>query len=452
MVITSAVPEIARPEDLIAEANGMYKSLQDQFTMTEDEYFKDLVCPKSWKEHPFDRWFKLKEGYSSLMIEKLLKEFGAKQPEWLLDPFLGSGSSAVGARNAGINVAGFEVNPFLYNLGLTKMHEYPDPAILKVSVGRLFADVHKKGEITIPTPKLSITQKLFREQLETLLRVKQEIQAEPDGATRSFLQTGLGCILQRVSYAKKDGNGLKYPKNREPLPLLPTLQHQYELMIEDVSRFNSSNQRAIKHFVLNTDSRQAFKDIARAGDLINNPFVGDMIDNLKHVIFSPPYCNCFDYTEVYKIELWMMDHITEYSQLKVLRKKSLSSHLNKSYEQEAAPVPELQEIVDIIPWNATWGKNKMKNMVLNYFKDMKDVFANVDTILNDDGEIVCIVGNSAYANVPIATDVFLSLILKRMGYDDIEIRVARRLSTSSQQQKYLKNNPYLRESLIIARK
>ena len=94
----------------------------------------------------------------------------------------------------------------------------------------------------------------------------------------------------------------------------------------------------------------------------------------------------------------------------------------------------------------------MKNMVLNYFKDMKDVFANVDTILNDDGEIVCIVGNSAYANVPIATDVFLSLILKRMGYDDIEIRVARRLSTSSQQQKYLKNNPYLRESLIIARK
>ena len=38
-------------------------------------------------------------------------------------------------------------------------------------------------------------------------------------------------------------------------------------------------------------------------------------------LFSPPYVNCFDYFEVYKIELWFGDFINNYDQLRLLRKK-----------------------------------------------------------------------------------------------------------------------------------
>ena len=179
----------------------------------------------------------------------------------------------------------------------------------------------------------------------------------------------------------------------------------------------------------------------------------DLEENVKVSIFSPPYCNCFDYTEVYKIELWMLDFIKDYKELKTLRKKSLSSHLNKTYKAPGpAVLRELDAVTETIPWEKTWGKQKMKHMVLSYFEDMQKIFVTLDDLLNDEGILVCVVGNSAYGNVPIATDVFLARMLQDMGYGDIEIRVARALSTSSQQQKYLKNNPYLRESLVIAKK
>ncbi|MHA1792215.1 MAG: site-specific DNA-methyltransferase, partial [Promethearchaeota archaeon] len=175
--------------------------------------------------------------------------------------------------------------------------------------------------------------------------------------------------------------------------------------------------------------------------------------NLKHAIFSPPYCNCFDYTEVYKMELWMLDFVTSYEQLSTIREESLSSHLNKKYKKEARYLlPELKIIAEDIPWESTWGKLKTRNMVLNYFIDMQSIFNGIDAILNTGGTIACVVGNSAHGRVPIATDVLLARMLELMGYHDIEIRIARKLSTSSQQQKYLRNNPYLRESIVIAKK
>ncbi|MBD3187012.1 hypothetical protein GF325_09310 [Candidatus Bathyarchaeota archaeon] len=371
-----------------------------------------------------------------------------------MDPFMGSGSSLVGARQAGINGAGFEVNPFLVTLSRAKMATYPSTRRLESAVDRVMKAVGKTQAIEIPVPKLSITEKLFREQLDELLRVKQAILGEQDETTRRFLLIGLGCIAQRISYAKKDGNGLKYPKNREPLELLPTLKQQYSKMITDISHREGKNQEHVNHLIVHGDSRIPFDHaFSEPGGASIESIVDSFMSSLKHVIFSPPYCNCFDYTEVYKIELWMLDYITEYPQLKKLRKKSLSSHLNKRYSDDVKPIlPELDDILDIVPWDSTWGKEKKRYMVTSYFNDMHGVFENIDRLLHQDGEIVCVVGNSAYANVPIATDLFLSRMLKDLGYRNIEIRIARPLSTSSQQQKYLKGNPYLRESLIIARK
>ncbi|MFX0099004.1 MAG: DNA methyltransferase [Candidatus Hodarchaeota archaeon] len=435
---------------LIENASNIYKELESEIKITNDPFFKDLVCPKNWQDHPFDRWFKLKEGYSSMMVKSLLEEFKARPTDWVVDPFNGSGSTLVGARNANINGLGFEVNPFLAKLASVKLSPYDDATKLKSSVEQLFQGIYENRARKTVIPKLRITEKLFREQLDLLLSIKAEINSVDDDITRDFLLIGLGCILERVSYAKKDGNGLKYPKRRKPLPLIETLREQYQLMIEDVEQSQFKAKEYPKYCIINEDSR----NINLSKLLKSYPDMHqDLKENLRISIFSPPYCNCFDYTEVYKIELWMLDFIKDYKELKTLRKNSLSSHLNKTYTAPGSAVlEELETVADSIPWELTWGKQKMKHMVLNYFEDMKKVFLKLDGLLNDEGILVCVVGNSAYGNVPIATDVFLARMLQDMGYPDIEIRVARTLTTSSQQQKYLRGNPYLRESLVIAKK
>lgn len=463
---TTVVPKLVSRKDKLERIHGIYKSLEGAVSVTRDLSYKDQVCPKNWQDHPFDRWYKLKEGYSSVMIERLLDELGARQGDWVLDPFLGSGSTLVGARRAGIHGAGFEVNPFLSMLSTVKLADHGNGEAL----GKAFNDVVERvatmDSYTIDLPKLSITEKLFGEQLAEVMKTKQAIHAlDVPRSTRDFLLLGLGCVLEKVCHAKKDGNGLKYPKSKVPRPFMPTLKEQVGAMVEDVKHLHASRQRARervkgtgarrhdnKHLVFKGDSRSISAD---ARSLISGAEsdIDDFTSNVRFAIFSPPYANCFDYTEVYKIELWMLDFILEYEELKDLRNKSLSSHLNKPYTDIDPCLPELGKVLDMIPWEKTWGKTKMRNMVASYFDDMRQVFNTIDGLFGDDGgTIVCIVGNSAYGNLPVATDVFLSKMLMRMGYDDVEIRVARPLSTSSQQQKYLRDDPYLRESLVIAQR
>ncbi len=441
------VPELSKAA---RQVETLYKHLEQDLNISHAPHFKDLVCPKNWKEHAFDRWFKLKEGYSSFMIQQLLDEFGATPREWVLDPFNGSGSTIVGAMKAGINGAGFEVNPFLATLAKTKVKRWNDITQLERAVSSVLANVKAGHPVEIEPPALTITSKLFREQLDDVLRVKQEILNIDDPDVRNFLLVGFGCILERASYARKDGNGLKWPASKHPLPLLPTLEGQYRLMLEDIESSQGMSHGNQHHVVFNGDSRSF--DIR--GTAQHPPeLVSDMLENTRYSIFSPPYANCFDYTEVYKIELWMLDFIKDYADLKVLRENSLSSHLNKKYDTGTSPsIPELDFVVEQVPWTATWGKQKMRAMVVAYFDDMYKVFSQVDRILNDKGTIICIVGNSAYGNIPVATDLFLAMQLQDLGFEDVEIRVARQLGTSSQQLKVLKDNAYLRESLVIARK
>lgn len=447
MVITRQ-QAILRPSlSAVRKACDLYQEIEKRgsIRVVDASFYKDLVCPKNWKDHPFDRWFKLKEGYSSYMIEHLLKEFGATKQDWVVDPFLGSGSTLVGARNADVKAAGFEVNPFLAQLSAVKMHANYDVVLLKTRVDDLFTAVTEQKPITIESPVLTISEKLFREQFDTLLRIKQEILSEPDEPVRNFLLLGLGCVLERCSYARKDGNGLKW-RPKKPLQLIDTLKSQYRLMIEDVER----QKTTIDHVICNIDSRHFDRNTLYKE---HDDLIDDLVTNARFSMFSPPYANCFDYTEVYKIELWMLDFIKDYAELKSLRARSVSSHLNKHYIPSTLPstLQDLDYVVDLIPWESTWGKLKMKAMILHYFDDLKAVFTRLRETFPKIDTLICIVGNSAYGNVPIATDLFLAEYLLDLGFSNVEIRVARMLGTSSQQQKFLGGNPFLRESLVVAR-
>jgi hypothetical protein len=136
-----------------------------------------------------------------------------------------------------------------------------------------------------------------------------------------------------------------------------------------------------------------------------------------------------------------------------LRESSLSSHLNKKYDKEPKFVyDDLDEIIDSIDWSyRNSSPNKIVKMLRHYFSDMNQVFINLDSVL-DHGTIACIVGNSSYGIVPIATDLFLGRQLRDLGYD-VEIKVARKLETRVMQRvAAMHNNKYLRESIVIARK
>ena len=72
--------------------------------------------------------------------------------------------------------------------------------------------------------------------------------------------------------------------------------------------------------------------------------------------------------------------------------------------------------------------------------------------LKKEGSCVIIVGNSSYGNIVLPTDEIFSNIARRLGFKNIKIKIARKLSTSSQQLRHVDNPNLLRESLVYFQK
>ena len=172
-------------------------------------------------------------------------------------------------------------------------------------------------------------------------------------------------------------------------------------------------------------------------------------------LFSPPYLNCFDFFEIYKTELWLGDFIKSYKDLRELRKKALISNLNADLEvkkKDGNRSAILDEIIFRLEKKRLWDV-RIPKMVDGYFYQMDKVLKSIFRRTKKGGWCVMVVGNSAYGNLVIPTDILLAEIGKKVGFKVEEIIVARKNETSSQQQKKLgRYLEYMRESIVMLRR
>lgn len=75
------------------------------------------------QEVPFQRWFHFKEAYSPSLVISVIKDLGIEKGH-VLDPFGGSGTTALTARLLGMSATTIEVNPFLADIIKTKTVNY----------------------------------------------------------------------------------------------------------------------------------------------------------------------------------------------------------------------------------------------------------------------------------------------------------------------------------------
>ena len=173
-------------------------------------------------------------------------------------------------------------------------------------------------------------------------------------------------------------------------------------------------------------------------------------------IFSPPYANCFDYFEVYKIELWIGKFISSYKELRELRKSALTSNLNANLNQDKT-IDEImssifKRVFEQISNEKLWDK-RIPKMLMLYFIDMQNVFKELYFKQKNKSFVAIVVGNSAYGGIPVATDLILTEIATNCGFKVKEIIVARKNETSSQQYSKIGGLvKYIRESIIVLEK
>jgi hypothetical protein len=400
-----------------------------------------LVSFQANKDIPFYNWFPFKEGFSYEMVKMFIRDY-AKNSGRLLDPFSGSGTTLFAANEMGFESLGIEVLPigkFILNtriaankVNLRNLRESTQ-ALRNVDFSRLPVDA-KTNYKHVP-----ITYKAFPPQTERKLNgflkyVEDKIE---DQEIKQVLKFSCFSILEKISYTRKDGQFLRWDhragKTKTAFSkgriygferaLLSALDQILNDLASSAAFFGHSNFDNPKIQLQTTSCLDLMPKLPTADyDLI---------------ITSPPYCNRYDYTRTYALELAFLGIDTE--ELKRLRQSLLActveskdkrDFLRKTYQacQQSQLFDlatdafnsnqALQEILAILLKYKQ--ENKLNNpgiysLVRNYFYEHAFVVFQMARLLKRRGRIYYVNDNVRYAGETIPVDLILSEFAKRAG-------------------------------------
>jgi DNA modification methylase len=181
-------------------------------------------------------------------------------------------------------------------------------------------------------------------------------------------------------------------------------------------------------------------------------------NSIDIVITSPPYPNNIDYSEVYKLELWLLGFITSAEEFLRLRKATLRSHPTSDLAQAPdveflaaiATRPLCQYFGAMLERTESFNEGWRTKLALGYFSDIWVSLRQQLRCLRKGGHAFLVVANSLHGSAGkaylVPTDLLVGQIGRALGFELERIMIARNT------RRRLSGNHFLRESIVILRK
>jgi DNA modification methylase len=409
----------------------MQSSLSNFNAWTQDRALHCYGTNANSTELPFQGWRHFKEAFAPELIKRAVEQSSIPVRR-CLDPFGGSGTTALASQFLGIYPITVEVNPFLADLIEAKLSSY-DANELARDLGRIlrfravddqsfFKWVHKLPP-TFVQPGVN-GRWLFDELVaRKVLALLQRIDSLNSTVNSRFFRVLLAGTLTEVSNVRISGKGRRYRSNWQerscnPDAVASLFRDKAQKAIVEVHQFAARPQR--RYDLIRGDCRKSFGSKK----------------NFDLVVFSPPYPNSFDYTDVYNLELWMLGYLQDSSSNRLLRNATLSSHVQvkRSFAPAPGESPLLIKTVASLHKSADqlWSKH-IPDMVGGYFNDLFSLLSALYNPLSVNGSIWMCVGDSQYSGIRIPTARILCELADSIGYR-IRLKEPFRSMRSSPQQ------------------
>lgn len=446
-----------RPDRTVLDRH--YATLESSYSVRDNADYQRLVVPNGNGDDAIHRWFRLKEAYSRKFLPRVIKDAAltSRRSLRILDPFAGSGTTALSAvdlvREGSLSEAytlGYECNPFIHLVANTKLRSAQTPSQSFGPLARKIAAAVVRDKVdTPPTPELATFRNdlYFRgDDLTKLLQLRAAIDRAADAGADSLdialAQTCLGACVEPVSSLRRDGRALRYVTDKPRLNPVAEFLWRADQVCEDMTRRPTKVSGRIQ--------------LGDGRSLSPRPPTDASMDL---VVFSPPYPNNIDYTEVYKMEAWLLGFITTAEEFSDQRLRTVYSHpsilrrdsaLDPAVENgEKAEISALLEpIIDTIP-NDRY-RTSREQMVTGYTHDMYKTLDSSWSSLAPGGTLVYAVGNSLHGSndqsFVIAADLIIARLAELVGFSIESIEVARQLHRRKSP------SPFLRESVVFARR
>ena len=447
------------------ERQLLYDRLSDKLEIAYN-LSRKVVSFQANKEEPIYRWFKYKEGFSSALVKYFLTTY-APQPGKILDPFAGAGTTLFGGQELGWESYGIEILPVgvfvmktreaLKDVNFDKLNE---------TSKNIWADLAKLTSYNKHINHISITKDAFSEETEDYLnKYLTYCSNVTDANIQIILKFAALTVLEEISYTRKDGQYLRWDhRSKRDLSGKPfdkgtilsfehALKNKLQQIVQDIfidklpssTLFDKIDQNINKKHPLNIFEGSCLEELPKLED-----------DFFDFIITSPPYCNRYDYTRTYALELIYLGYDND--KVRNLRQAMLSctvenkekvdylyqyySSLGKSkaFEQvvnvynNSAAMIEVNSILDELNKLQKLNNSNIARMVKNYFLELCFVIYEMARITKSNGYCVMVNDNVRYGGEEIPVDLILAEFAENFGFQVNKIFVLPKGKGNSSQQ------------------
>ncbi|MCK6628391.1 MAG: site-specific DNA-methyltransferase [Anaerolineae bacterium] len=415
---------------------------------------------------PVHRWFKYPAGYSYKFVEVGFELFGVKPGDWVYDPFSGSGTTILCAKQKGINAYGVEAHSFVHWVADVKLYWEFNLVDLNRQVeylltkSRAFAR-EQIQDIDIAGIFPELIYKCYHPQdLRTLYLLREFIQSQiEDPHIQNLLSLALTDTLRNAADARTGWPYVAPRKDNQEMPLkdaFTIFQKMVRQMYFDLQAVQVTTQNippCTIHNILG-DSRQR----------------QNLADNqVKLALTSPPYLNNYDYADRTRLETFFWGITQSWQEIsRNFRDKLIvaaTTQINRSkYQVETAVSSEIKEISPQV-YNflqesvmelaqrrlQKGGKKDYDLMVALYFNDLVPVIKETYRVLEPGGHFCLVLGDSAPYGVHIQTDQIIGQLGLGLGFRDFKYEELRQRGGKWKENPQRHNIP-LREGVVILTK
>lgn len=404
------------------------------------------------------------------LVDYLLLQYGVKNSV-ILDPFAGTGTALFGSapqlRREAIEV--LPIGQAIIEMRHLAYHHLSE------------SDKHRIGQWIESSPwnstppasslnELQITKGAYpSDTVEAISKFLTAIELENQNV-RAVLFFALLCILESISYTRKDGQYLRWDWRAERrlgaarfdkgriLPFKEAITNKLSEILCDLGGDNEPGD------LFESDSASKTVILHKGSCLKVLPNLP--ASHYDAIVTSPPYCNRYDYTRTYALELALMG-VGEV-ELKNLRQSMLSCTVENRAKDlmklqpawrsaiEVVNQQELiQSILDFLESSRERGmlnNNGIARMVRGYFYEMACVLQECHRVLKSGAPLIMVNDNVRYAGVGISADLILSDFAEKLGFTVEEILILPTNKGNSSQQMGVHGRSPLRKCIYVWRK
>ncbi|MBC8487321.1 MAG: site-specific DNA-methyltransferase [Bacteroidetes bacterium] len=425
---------------------------------------RKVVSFQANKEEPIYRWFKYKEGFSSALVKYFLSEY-ASEVGTVLDPFAGVGTTLFAGQELGWESYGIELLPVgAFVMQTRQALTEIDVDQLRENVKKMWSEIPKMEDCNNYLNHISITKDAFPDETEEYLNKYLSYCSKLQHKhIQTIFRFAAFTVLEEISYTRKDGQYLRWDyRSKRDLSGKPfnkgkilTFKDAVKAKLNQIIQDLTSNQSAslFEQFEKPITTKKSV-NIIEGSCLEHLPKLENNF--FDFIITSPPYCNRYDYTRTYALELIYLGYDSD--QVRNLRQSMLSctvenkekieyleqfygsinqipifENVIKTYNNSNAMM-EVNSILDGLNRLGKLINNNIARMVKNYFLELCFVIYEMARVTKSSGYCVMVNDNVRYGGEEIPVDLILSEFAENFGFNINKIFVLPKGKGNSSQQ------------------